>query len=185
MVAVLTGTSIRRRESTTARPRVPCRPLVCSKRQRKQPAACAMRRSTRADAVVQASTQANMLTNAPRSMATPSGETPALPARMCKRAGGLAQLSWISRRESPELQEYEQSMKKAPGQKRALEHGARNGTQGIARFDAQSRRAFEPHEAEDGQHQSRAQRRNVRALERELIAVELQSEMKHAARSGR
>ncbi len=42
-----------------------------------------MRISTRAAAVVQASTQANMLTAAPISMATPSGEMPALVASRC------------------------------------------------------------------------------------------------------
>ncbi len=44
----------------------------------------AMRMSTRAAAVVHARTQANMLMAAPMSMATPSGETPALPARRCR-----------------------------------------------------------------------------------------------------
>ncbi len=55
-----------------------------------------MRSSTREAAVAQASTQANMLMNAPQSMATPSGETPALAASRCR---GLVEL--LSAPDSP------------------------------------------------------------------------------------
>src|ERR1700723_1961499 len=69
-------------ETATAALGVPWRRLVFSKKPGSNPT-CAMRSSTRAAAVVQASTQANMLTNAPTSMAVPSDEMPALLASRC------------------------------------------------------------------------------------------------------
>ncbi len=43
------------------------------------------------------------------------------------------------------------------GEERALQHGAGNGAQRIARFAAQRGGALKPDEAEDGEHQRRAQ----------------------------
>ena len=69
-----------REHNGRARSSVP--PVGALERGGQQPS-CAMRISTRAAAVAQASTQANMLMNAPKSMATPSGETPAFAASRC------------------------------------------------------------------------------------------------------
>ena len=71
-----------------------------------------MRISTRAAAVAQASTQANMLTNAPQSMATPSGETPAFAASRC--SGLVESLSAADSPRNPSTSEYAQSMKNTP-----------------------------------------------------------------------
>src|ERR1035438_5120180 len=69
-------------DKAIAAPGVPCFLLVRSKRPgSRRP--CAICISTRAAAVVQASTQANMLISAPKSIATPSGAMPAISARWC------------------------------------------------------------------------------------------------------
>lgn len=59
-----------------------------------------------------ASTQANMLNNAPKSMATPSGEMPTLAASKC--SGLVESVSLPDSPRKPSTSEYEHSMKKAP-----------------------------------------------------------------------
>ena len=77
-----------------------------------------MRISTRAAAVVQARTQANMLMRAPKSMATPRGATPAFSARWC--SGLVDSLNLPDSPRNPSTSEYEHRMKKDSGKNGAL-----------------------------------------------------------------
>src|SRR5580658_5109270 len=103
--------SIRLAVRAIAAPGVPCLLLVRSNTPGSRPP-CAIRSSTRAAAVVQASTQANMLTAAPKSMATPSGEMPALAASRC--SGLVELLSCEASPRKPSTSEYEHSIKNTP-----------------------------------------------------------------------
>ena len=94
-----------------------------------------MRISTRAAAVVQANTHANMLMPAPKSMATPSGEMPALAASRC--SGLVDSLS----------------LPDSPRKNSALHHGARNGAQGLTSLTTQRGCALKTHKAEHRKHQ--------------------------------
>ena len=139
-------------DNAIAGPGVPCFLLVRSNTARQQSLPCAMRSSTRAAAVVQASTQATMLMSAPKSMATPSGATPALAGEQVQRAGGFAELARFAA--EPQHLGVRTQHEENAGEDGALQHGARNGVQRIARFAAQRGCALETHKAEHGEHQA-------------------------------
>ncbi len=107
-------------------PGVPCCWLVRSKGRGSSPP-CAMRSSTRAAAVVQASTQATMLMNAPKSMATPSGRDAGLAGHKMQWACGFAELAGFAA-ETQHLRVRAEHEEDA-GQDGALNHCARNGAQ--------------------------------------------------------
>jgi hypothetical protein len=102
--------------------------------------------STRAAAVVQASTQANMLTAAPRSMATPSGEDADLGREKVERACGLDSTcdDWPRK---PSTSAVRTEHEEHAGQNGTLQHGARNGLERFARLAAQRGGGFKTHKS--------------------------------------
>ena len=65
----------------------------------------------------------------------------------------------------------------AAGKKRALQHCAGNGAQGIAYLAAQRGCTLEADKTEDGEHQSRPKRAERNSLELELAGIELKADV--------
>ena len=134
-----------------------------------------MRMSTRAAAVEQASTQANMLMNAPQVDGHAERRNAGLCGKQMQRAGRIAERRGFAA-EADHLRvgaEHEEDT----GEQRALQHRAGNGLERLAGLAAQGGRAFKSGKTEDGEHERRPQASERNALQPELAGIDVQSQV--------
>ena len=129
---------------------------------------CDISRRTRAAAVMHASVPANMLTSTPTSISVPNMGTPATPASTC--IGRLAGAQVLPDGVKAQRFGVSADRKENACDDGALDHGARNGSQRIARLGAQRGRALEPHKAEERHHQTETQAASRHAAQLQLLS---------------
>ncbi len=95
-------------------------------------------------------------------------------SQVVQRACGFAQLSRFAAK-TKHFRVRAQHEKNA-SENRALQHGARNGVERIARFATQRGCAFKTNEAEHRKHKRRSERGERGALQVELVHVDMHAE---------